>query len=183
MFSLNGRTHLRVVALGDFTTGIPDAHTWGDSAFPLGLRRACGGRPNRLAVSRVPWNNNTFEHSSTMFFLQAARWPPCSLLACKYISCSGIASDTDILAVGINGVECCAQRSVHGAMCGKRKTDSLFELAACLEKSWVKRGCRSWLITPCRTVCLDLCMGVHPLRHLSDTKQQQWQDFGTEPDW
>lgn len=74
-----------------------------------------------------------------MFFFVFSRLqdgpPPSSLLAYKYISCPGIASDTDILARGIIGVECCAQRRVHGAMCGKRTTDGLFELAVCLETS------------------------------------------------
>lgn len=62
------------------------------------------------------------------FFLQAARWPPL-----QPPGCSGIAADTDILAVGINGVECCVQGAT---VCVEReKTDRLFELAACLEKS------------------------------------------------
>lgn len=60
------------------------------------------------------------------------RLPPCSLLACEYISRPGIASDTDILAVGINA----ALREVFmEPLCGKRNTDGLLELAACLEKS------------------------------------------------
>lgn len=81
-----------------------------------------------------------------------------------------------------------ALREVFVQIC-VRKTVGLFELAGLpckvLTEAWLLQGPPKAATEAAPTGqagCVEPFLEVHLLRHLPDTKQQRWEDFGTEPD-